>query len=110
MHGIAYRAALRHGFVLADLDAAAAGARTALNHLAEAPGFHAVVRDAREALAGVDAEALRHAAFALLAAADTAPEPVRRAAAGAVADLAAAAGLVAKEGSLLRRLGLSPAS
>lgn len=110
MHGIAYRAALRHGFVLADLDAAAAGARTALNHLAEAPGFHAVVRGAREALAGVDAEALRHAAFALLAAADTAPEPVRRAAAGAVADLAAAAGLVAREGSLLRRLDLAPAS
>ncbi|WP_244936700.1 FUSC family protein [Methylobacterium currus] len=104
--GAVRRATLRHAFALAALDTAAAGAQAGLNQLAGVPAYDGAVLEVRTALRRAEAEPLREACAALLAAARTAPAESRRTATRVVADLAAASYVVEGQGRVLRRLDL----
>ncbi|MGF3025739.1 FUSC family protein [Methylobacterium aquaticum] len=104
--GAVRRAALRHAFALAALDTAAAGAQAGLNRLAGRRAFDAAVRDARAALRRAEADHLRKAGTALLAAGRDAPADSRRIATRVVADLTAASYVIEGQGRVLRRLDL----
>ncbi|AWN53413.1 FUSC family protein [Methylobacterium sp. 17Sr1-1] len=104
--GAVRRATLRHAFALAALDTAAAGAQAGLNQLAGTPAYDGAVRQARAALRRAEAEPLREAGAALLAAVRTAPAESRRIATRVVADLATASYVVEGQGRVLRRLDL----
>jgi hypothetical protein len=101
---------LQQALALADLDIALAGAVVALRQLSEAPAYDKASSAAYQALTRADAQSLHQGAVSLLAAARSAPESTRRAAAVAVAGLAAASRLITSHKRVLDRLDLRLAS